>query len=110
MTTTKIVEEKTCVNNDGDKSKENTLKRKNSKKKKSHPQDETKLFVDEIDKALHEIKLIEEQEKNRVLQGSLKRRSSKKSKNQNQNELDGHNDDNKHAKDKEFQSPRTVST
>merc|ERR1711953_1492272 len=47
-----------------DKSRENTFKRKNSKKKKSQNSD-TKHFADEIDQALHEIKLIEEQEKNK---------------------------------------------
>ena len=82
-----------------DISKENTLKRKNSKKKKSFPQEEIKHFADEIDKALHEIKLIEEQEKYRDHnQGSLKRRTSRKFRNKNRIEVEDH-EDHKNAAD-----------
>ena len=60
------------VKNQNIKSREGTLQRKNSKKKKSDTVIPNNL--DEIDKALYEIKLLDDQEKNR----SLKRRSSKK--------------------------------
>merc|ERR1712142_598269 len=45
-------------------SKSNTLNRKNSKKKRQDP-NEIPKFADEIDKALHEIKLLEEKDRSR---------------------------------------------
>merc|ERR1712029_571979 len=56
------------------KSKEGTLKKRSLKKKKSDLID-TQVFTDEIDKALHEIKVLEENQKT-----TLSRRASRKKK------------------------------
>merc|ERR1712098_671075 len=63
-------------NEDISNSKSNTLKRKNSKKKRQDP-NEIPKFADEIDKALHEIKLLEEKDRSRKERSApFKHRSS----------------------------------
>jgi hypothetical protein len=61
--------------------KTNSMRRRNSKKKKKESTPSMK-FNDEIDQALHEIKLMDTEEKNKAKENtnSLKRRPSKKSK------------------------------
>merc|ERR1712106_1274148 len=61
--------------------KTNSMRRRNSKKKKKESTPSQK-FIDEIDQALHEIKLMDTEEKNKAKENSnsLKRRPSKKSK------------------------------
>merc|ERR1712128_90919 len=61
--------------------KTNSMRRRNSKKKKKESTPSQK-FNDEIDQALHEIKLMDTEEKNKAKENSnsLKRRPSKKSK------------------------------
>merc|ERR1712227_86427 len=64
------------------KSKEGTLKKRSLKKKKSDLID-TQVFTDEIDKALHEIKVLEENQKT-----SLSRRASRKKKSYSKENID----------------------
>merc|ERR1712106_828269 len=65
----------------GENDKTNSMRRRNSKKKKKESTPSLK-FNDEIDQALHEIKLMDTEEKNKAKENSnsLKRRPSKKSK------------------------------
>ena len=70
-----VIEEQAVSTNDN-KSIESSLKRKNSKKKRIEP---TPKFEDEIDQALHEINILESQDKLKTSNSnSLKRRFSKK--------------------------------